>query len=77
MTRTQRISPDARCAVSTARACPPEDVGGSPGYAEFLEALAEPKHPEHRNFLDWIGGKFETERFDVAAINVALERIKV
>jgi hypothetical protein len=26
---------------------PPEDVGGPPGYAEFLEALADPKHQRH------------------------------
>jgi len=24
-------------------ACPPEDVGGFPGYADFLEAMADPK----------------------------------
>lgn len=25
-------------------ACPPEDVGGVPGYAEFLQARADPNH---------------------------------
>lgn len=29
------------------RACPPEDVGGPWGYADMLEALADPKHEEY------------------------------
>ena len=32
-----------RC-VSGARRCPPEDCGGIHGYAEFLEAIADPNH---------------------------------
>src|SRR5208282_2645258 len=32
---------------------PPEDVGGPWGYAEFLEAIADPKHDEHQSHLDW------------------------
>jgi Plasmid pRiA4b ORF-3-like protein len=35
-------------------ACPPEDVGGYPGYAEFLEALKDPAHEEHANMLRWL-----------------------
>jgi hypothetical protein len=27
--------------------CPPEDVGGPPGYAEFLEAIRDPEHQRH------------------------------
>lgn len=38
--------------------CPPEDVGGPPGYEIFLEAMAEPKHPEHANFKQWYGDTF-------------------
>lgn len=36
-------------------ACPPEDVGGFPGYADFLEAIADPKHDEHDRMLEWYG----------------------
>ena len=39
--------------------CPPEDVGGLPGYKEFLEGMADPKHPEHSNLKDWYGGPFD------------------
>jgi hypothetical protein len=35
------------------RACPPEDVGGIEGYADYLEALADPNHEEHQQKLDW------------------------
>ena len=33
--------------------CPPEDVGGFPGYYGFLDAMADPKHPEHDHLKDW------------------------
>ncbi|HKH43912.1 MAG TPA: plasmid pRiA4b ORF-3 family protein [Thermoanaerobaculia bacterium] len=46
------------------RACPPEDSGGAPGYAEFLKAIRNPKHPEHKNMLEWIGKSFDPESFD-------------
>jgi len=39
--------------------CPPEDVGGFPGYEEFLEAMADTKHPEHENLKEWYGGAFD------------------
>ncbi len=50
------------------RACPPEDVGGPYGYQEFLEALADPSHPEHESWRTWIGGDFEPERFEPAHV---------
>ncbi len=39
--------------------CPPEDVGGFPGYEEFLDAMANPKHPEHANLIEWYSGPFD------------------
>jgi hypothetical protein len=49
------------------RACPPEDVGGVWGYQNFLAAIADPNHEEHEDFLEWCGGSFSPERFDVRA----------
>jgi hypothetical protein len=40
-----------------ANACPPEDVGGAHGYAEFLAGIADPQHDEHENLLTWVGGQ--------------------
>ncbi|WP_341939609.1 plasmid pRiA4b ORF-3 family protein [Marinimicrobium sp. C2-29] len=38
-------------------ACPPEDVGGPPGYARLLEILRDPKHPDYASMLEWLGGE--------------------
>jgi hypothetical protein len=47
-------------------------VGGPYGYAEFLEAMQDRGHPEHDRMVEWIGGRFDPEKFDVEAINRAL-----
>ncbi|MCX6928397.1 MAG: plasmid pRiA4b ORF-3 family protein, partial [Verrucomicrobia bacterium] len=44
------------------RACPPEDVGGIGGYAEYLEAMADPSHERHQEMLDW-NGPFNPDGF--------------
>jgi Plasmid pRiA4b ORF-3-like protein len=54
------------------RACPPEDVGGVWGYAEFLHAIADPKHERHSEWLEWIGGEFDPEEFDAKAATIAM-----
>ncbi|MDA1015581.1 MAG: hypothetical protein O3A00_14155 [Planctomycetota bacterium] len=45
------------------RICPPEDVGGVWGYVEYLEAIADPKHEQHDDFVEW-RGSFDAEAFD-------------
>lgn len=57
------------------RACPPEDVGGIWGYADFLEAIRDPDHPEHEGYLEWIGDEFDPEAFDLEEANRALRRL--
>ncbi len=46
-------------------ACPPEDVGGVLGYLDFLDAITEPKHPESEEMLEWVGGSFDPDHFEV------------
>jgi len=53
-------------------ACPPEDVGGVPGYYHFLEAIKDPKHPDHEDMVEWGGEDFDSAVFDVQAANHAL-----
>ena len=61
-----------RC-TGGARACPPEDCGGFPGYAHFVEAIGNPRHPEHEEMLEWIGGEWDLEAFDIDAVNARLQ----
>jgi hypothetical protein len=51
------------------RACPPEDCGGIWGYEELLETISDPKHPDHESMLEWLGGEFDPEEFDLEEIN--------
>ena len=60
--------------VEGARHCPPEDVGGTPGYAEFLEALADPEHEQHDEFLRWAGGRFDPEDFNADKMTKKMRR---
>jgi hypothetical protein len=62
-----------RC-LGGARAAPPEDCGGAGGYLEFLRAMANPRHPQHAEFREWIGGGWDPEGFDAAVVDRALRR---
>ena len=55
--------------------CPPEDIGGPPGYELFLGAMADPAHPEHRDLKDWYGGSFAPYRPNRAALRRAVRKL--
>ncbi|MEW6404638.1 MAG: plasmid pRiA4b ORF-3 family protein [Chloroflexota bacterium] len=61
--------------VTGKRACPPEDVGGIWGYEDFLKATANPKHPEHDELLEWIGGSFDPKYFSLEEVNIHLRHL--
>jgi pRiA4b ORF-3-like protein len=44
--------------------CPPEDIGGPWGYAEFLEAIGDPKHERHAEFKEWLSDDFDPNIVD-------------
>lgn len=54
-------------------ACPPEDCGGPGGYAELLDVLADPAHPEHEHMRTWVGNRLRP--FDRAATNQRVRRV--
>ncbi len=58
------------------RACPPEDVGGAHGYAEFLEVIFQPDHEEFDHYRSWAGKDFQPEKFDLKAVNEVLDRMR-
>jgi hypothetical protein len=55
--------------------CPPEDVGGPWGYAEYLEAMADPNHERHTEMVEWCGPDFDPNAVDEAAIRKQLNRL--
>lgn len=55
-----------------ARAAPPEDAGGPPGFERLLEALADPNHPEHEEMREWAGKQYDPDRFDSWSLDNAL-----
>jgi hypothetical protein len=61
--------------VAGKRAGPPEDCGGVWGYADFLEAIKDPEHESHEDMLEWIGGEFEPEHFDIDEVNRSLKKV--
>jgi hypothetical protein len=67
--------PHVRCTAGE-NACPPEDVGGEPGYESFLDAIRDPSHEEHQQMIEWIGYPFDPTAFDINAVNQRLARIK-
>jgi hypothetical protein len=58
--------------IAGQRACPPEDCGGPWTYADFLEAIQNPQHPRHQDRIEWIGGEFDAEAFDLKTVNAKL-----
>jgi len=56
-----------------ARACPPEDCGGTTGYQELLDALSDPHDPDHHDLRRWLSleqdADFDPAGFDPADAN--------
>jgi hypothetical protein len=76
--KTLDADPTAKYPRCTAgkRACPPEDCGGPWSYDEFLVAISDPKHKEHKELLEWVGGEFDSEKFDLSEVNQQLAAIR-
>lgn len=63
--------------VAGANACPPEDVGGPPGYSDFLQAITDPVHPQHLDMWKWNGGPFDPAGFDLNGVNAAMRKLRL
>jgi Plasmid pRiA4b ORF-3-like protein len=63
--------------VGGARACPPEDCGGAPGYEDLADAIADEESPQHEELMEWLGRPFDPERFDVVEVNRKLAKLRV
>jgi hypothetical protein len=58
--------------IDGARAAPPEDVGGPPGYERLLLALRRGSHDDDADLIEWAGPGFDPELFDRRSQNHAL-----
>ncbi len=68
-------APKTAICIDGARCCPPEDVGGSYSYTEFLRVLFDPEADEtdeQKHLQSWSGGKFDPEFFDLAKTDKAV-----
>jgi hypothetical protein len=61
----------AQC-IAGERRCPPEDCGGTSGYDELCYVLTHSDHEDYQAMLDWVGGSFDPEEFDLAETNQRL-----
>jgi pRiA4b ORF-3-like protein len=57
-----------RCTDGEGR-CPPEDVGGTPGYERLRRVIADPDDAEHTEMLEWLGLE-DAREFDAAAFEL-------
>lgn len=75
----KKLAPEARArypqCVAGKRACPPEDCGGVRGYERFLEVIKDEDDPEHEEMLEWAGGFFDPEAFNLEEVNQGLKSI--
>jgi hypothetical protein len=58
--------------IDGARRGPPEDVGGAPGFMDFLDAVLDPGHEEHARMLEWYGGPFDPADINERHIRIVL-----
>ena len=55
---------DMAICITGKNASPLEDIGGIPGYAEFLNAIRDPTNPEHQTMVQRGPGAFKSSAFD-------------
>ena len=61
--------------VDGARRCPPEDVGGPDGFMDFLEAVLDSAHEQHRDMVRWYGGPFDPIGLDEKRARFGMENM--
>ncbi len=57
------------------RACPPEDCGGTWGFANYLAAIADPWHDQHEEMFEW-RRPFDPEVFDAKMATKQMRKVK-
>jgi len=65
-----------RCTAGK-HSAPPEDCGGPWGYAEMMQALADPDHPERDELLEWLDEDFDPLEFERDELNSGFGLLKL
>jgi hypothetical protein len=58
-------------------ACPPDDVGGVPGFENFVQAMGDPSQPEHDELTGRYGRQFDPVAISTADVQERLDEIKL
>lgn len=61
--------------IDGAGRAPPEDVGGIPGFALFLDAIADPQHEQHRELKRWHGRPFDPAHADENEMQTRMKKL--
>ncbi|MBS4027687.1 MAG: plasmid pRiA4b ORF-3 family protein [Ignavibacteriales bacterium] len=56
--------------------CPPEDCGSLPGFYNMLDTLKKKKGKEYKELMEWLGGEYNPEEFDLVIVNENLKDYK-
>jgi len=56
--------------------CPPEDIGGIPGYYFMIDVLSKKRHPEKKHLLEWLGGNYDPKHFDKELVNAEFSTLE-
>jgi len=74
--RPAKEPPTLPFCLAGANAGPPEDTGGPGAYVAFIEAMANPAHPEHEAMLEWYGQLFDPTAWDIERVNRRLKHLQ-
>jgi hypothetical protein len=55
--------------------CPPEDIGGTHGFEEFLAIMKDKSHPERQSYIEWYGSEFDPKDVDLDQISIDLANL--
>ena len=61
--------------IEGANRAPPEDVGGIPGFENFLNIMAKPRHPEYADIKRWYGRTFDPKDIAEAEIKTRIAKL--
>ena len=76
--KLEAVTPADSCqpqCLGGSNACPPEDCGGIPGFADFVAAAQDPSHPGHASARRLHAGDFDPRHFDLQRAQARLHSL--